>query len=75
MNGQSEIRQQRVIDWMGHMTDGFHHGRIVPQCGWIQVALVQGRWIQRPHGTYVALSGFQGILNGNNLCPMVNPNQ
>ena len=60
---------------MGHMTDGFLHGRIVPRYGRIQVVSVQGRWIQRPQGTYMALSGFQGILNGNNLCPAVNPNR
>ena len=74
MSGLSKIWQQKVIGWMGHMTDEFLHGRIVPQCGRIQVTSVQGRRIQRPHGTYVTLSGFQGILNGNNLCPTVNPN-
>ena len=62
--------------WLdGHMTDGFLHGWIVPRFGHIQVVSVQSRRIQRPHGTYVALSVFQGILNGNNLYPTVNPNQ
>ena len=75
MSELSEIKPKRVINWRGHMTDGFLHGRIVPRCGQIQVVSVQGRQIQRPQGTYMALSGFQGILNGNNLCPVVNPNQ
>ena len=67
---------------MGHWLDGTHDGwtpphdrRIVPRCGRIQVASIQGRQIQRPHGTYMALSDFQEILNGNNLCPTFNPNQ
>lgn len=48
-----------------------HNRRVVPLYGRIQVTLPRGKRISRPRG----LSGLQGILNGNNLHPTVNPSQ
>ena len=51
-----------------------HNRQIVPQYGRIQITSIQGRQIPKPRGTNIVLSGLQGILNGNNLRPTINPN-
>ena len=49
-----------------------HNKWIVPLYGRIIATRTQRRWMSRPRGARLALSGLQGVLNGNNLHSTVN---